>query len=76
MHLLLKFNVNILKFLRSHDFFKVWFFDSDVRNTNHDVFAMEIDAEKATTSEFDVEAADSTAGFEEVPGINEKMEGY
>jgi len=76
MHLLLKFNVNIFELLWSHDFFKVWFFDSNVWNTNHDVLAMEIDAEKATTSEFNVEAADSTTGFEEVPGVNEKMEGY
>ena len=54
----------------------MWFFDSNVGNSDHDILSMEIDAKKATSSEFDVEAAYSAACFEEVPSVDKKMKGY
>jgi hypothetical protein len=47
-----------------------------VGNSDHNILSVEIDAEKASSSEFDIEAADSATCFEEVPGVDKKMKGY
>lgn len=50
--------------------------DTDVRNPDHHMFTMEVDTEKASSSEFNVEAKDPIAGLEEVSSEDEEVEGH
>jgi hypothetical protein len=76
VHFSLEFNVDVFEFLSTHDFFEIRLFNSNVRNSDHDVLSVEIYSKKTSASKFNIEASYSTACFEEMAGVDEKMKGY
>lgn len=47
-----------------------------MRNSDHDMLAMEIDSQEASSSELDLKPADPVAGFEEIPCKDKEVEAY
>lgn len=46
-----------------------------MRHSDHDVLAMEVDAEVSTAEELKLEPEQSVAGLEEISGVHKQMEG-
>ena len=66
-HFFLKFLFVINELLRRNEFLNKAFFDHNVRYSDHYMLPVEVDPEKASPPELDLEATDAVARLEEVP---------
>jgi len=68
-----QFTLVHFEILRTDQFLDEFFFHTNMRDSYHHMFAVIVDSQEASSSEFNLKSTNSFACLEEVPGIDKQM---